>query len=267
MVWWSRWRRSGSRCGDSGTAGGSGCCSCSSSTTWQSSCGSTSRAGTGCSCCGRVFRRGLRRGVDPGPAQRDPKAAGVARWRWAGGGHCGFAARAARVCAAPAAVTARAAAGCASVPGWNCVAAEAQLSPAGAVRGSGRRGVGVRALGPAPGCAVQPAADHPRHARADHVGCTLSTADDPRDRSLRGHRQPVSETSPAACRPPAVTRHHLHRPAAVASRVSRNGQILESYPPSIFGLLAQAGTKTAAIVSAGVVESRFVKGLGFSRVP
>jgi arylsulfatase A-like enzyme len=48
--------------------------------------------------------------------------------------------------------------------------------------------------------------------------------------------------------------------------VTRNGQVQESYPPSIFDRLAASGARTAAIVSAGVVEARFVQRLGFEEV-
>ena len=48
--------------------------------------------------------------------------------------------------------------------------------------------------------------------------------------------------------------------------VTRNGQVLDAYPPTCFDLLAEAGARTAAIVSAGVVEARYVDRLGFDEV-
>lgn len=48
--------------------------------------------------------------------------------------------------------------------------------------------------------------------------------------------------------------------------VTRNGQLVESYPTSCFDLMARTGARTAAIVSAGVVASRYVAGLGFEEV-
>ena len=165
-------------------------------------------------------------------------------------------------------MTARAAAGCASVPRMELRCGQ---------KPSGRRLVTVAAM-VAAGWACAPSGPRPAvpsnlllitldTLRADHVGCYGYRR--PTTPALDRFAATATRFEDVTCSMPTTLPSHVTIFTGLPPwlhGVSRNGQILESYPPSIFGLLAQLGARTAAIVSAGVVESRFVKGLGFSEV-
>jgi len=165
-------------------------------------------------------------------------------------------------------VTARAAAGCASVP---------RMELRSGQRARCRRVVAVAAMVAASVACARSASRPAAPAnlllvtldtlRADHVGCYGYPR--PTTPSLDRFAATATRFEDVTCSMPTTLPSHVTiftgLPPSLHG-VTRNGQILESYPASIFGLLAQAGARTAAIVSAGVVDSRFVKGLGFDEV-
>jgi arylsulfatase A-like enzyme len=103
--------------------------------------------------------------------------------------------------------------------------------------------------------------------RADHIGCYGYQR--PTTPELDRFAATATRFEDVTCSMPTTLPSHwtifTGQPPGVHG-VTRNGQVLESYPPSIFEVLGRGGARTAAIVSAGVVEARFVRGLGFSEV-
>lgn len=103
--------------------------------------------------------------------------------------------------------------------------------------------------------------------RADHVGCYGYQR--PTTPAIDRFAATATRFEDVTCSMPTTLPSHwtifTGLPPALHG-VTRNGQVPESYPPSIFELLGRAGARTAAIVSAGVVDARYVQGLGFSEV-
>ena len=103
--------------------------------------------------------------------------------------------------------------------------------------------------------------------RADHLSCYGYQR--PTSPALDRFAATATRFEDVTCSMPTTLPSHwtlfTGLPPAVHG-VTRNGQVAESQPPSIFGLLGRTGATTAAIVSAGVVEARFVRGLGFDEV-
>lgn len=103
--------------------------------------------------------------------------------------------------------------------------------------------------------------------RADHLGCYGYPR--PTTPGLDRFAATAARFEDVTCSMPTTLPSHLTIFTGLPPQlhgVTRNGQVQESYPPSIFDRLAASGTRTAAIVSAGVVDARFVQRLGFEEV-
>jgi len=103
--------------------------------------------------------------------------------------------------------------------------------------------------------------------RADHLGCYGYGR--PTTPVLDRFAATAALFEDVTCSMPTTLPSHLTIFTGLPPQlhgVTRNGQVQESYPPSIFDRLAATGARTAAIVSAGVVEARFVQRLGFDEV-
>jgi arylsulfatase A-like enzyme len=103
--------------------------------------------------------------------------------------------------------------------------------------------------------------------RADHLGCYGYPR--PTSPVLDRFAATAARFEDVTCSVPTTLPSHLTIFTGLPPQrhgVTRNGQVRESYPPSIFDRLRAAGARTAAIVSAGVVEAHFVQLLGFEEV-
>jgi arylsulfatase A-like enzyme len=103
--------------------------------------------------------------------------------------------------------------------------------------------------------------------RADHVGCYGYAR--PTTPALDRFAAGATLFTDVTCSMPTTLPSHVTMFTGLpptSHGVTRNGQIAESYPPTVFDMLAASGARTAAIVSAGVVESRYVAQLGFDEV-
>jgi arylsulfatase A-like enzyme len=103
--------------------------------------------------------------------------------------------------------------------------------------------------------------------RADHLGCYGYPR--PTTPALDRFASGATRFADVTCSMPTTLPSHVTIFTGEPPErhgVTRNGQVLDSYPPTIFDLLAEDGARTAAIVSAGVVEARYVKRLGFEEV-
>lgn len=103
--------------------------------------------------------------------------------------------------------------------------------------------------------------------RADHLGCYgYSRASSP---NLDAFAARASVFTDATCSMPSTLPSHVTIFTGLPPEVhgvTRNGMVPPRDLETVFDLLGRQGRRTAAIVSAGVVQARFLKGLGFEQV-